>query len=81
VLDDKRFPTVGGWLRAMRTHPVFSADARRTATFLKTLSSRSVERRKLFYSGARAEWLLAAGFHNWLMSEIAAGRAVFPHQR
>jgi len=80
VIDDKRFPAVAGWLRAMRGHPVFTADARRTGAFLKTLGTRSFERRKLFYSGARAEWLLANGFHDWLMAELAAGRAVFPHQ-
>jgi glutathione S-transferase len=80
ALDDQRFPRVDGWLRSMKAHPVFAGDARRTAAFLKTLSSRSFERRKLFYSGARAEWLLARGFHGWLMAEIAAGRAVFPHQ-
>ena len=71
-------PSVSAWLAAMRAHPLFAADARRTAAFLKDLKSTSVERRKLFWSGERLEWLLARGFHDWLFGEIAAGRAMFP---
>ncbi|OGI69832.1 MAG: hypothetical protein A2W18_00050 [Candidatus Muproteobacteria bacterium RBG_16_60_9] len=77
-LDETRFPSVDGWLRAMRAHPVFAADAKRTASFLKTLKDSSHERRRLFWSGDRIEWLLARGFHRWLVAEIEAGRAVFP---
>jgi hypothetical protein len=62
----------------VRAHPVFAADGRRTAAYLKGLKSTSVERRKLFWSGKRIEWLLAHGFHDWLFGEIAAGRAMFP---
>ena len=78
ALDAARFPGVLAWLRAMRTHPVFAADAKRTAAFLKDLKTTSVERRKLFWSGERIEWLLARGFHDWFFGEIAAGRAMFP---
>ena len=67
-----------GWLRVMRSHPVFAADAKRTGAFLKTLKQSSHERRRLFWSGDRIEWLLARGFHHWLLGEIEAGRAVFP---
>ena len=79
ALDVARFPGVVAWLRAMRTHPVFAADAKRTATFLTQLKTSSVERRKLFWSGERIEWLLARGFHDWFFGEIAAGRAMFPN--
>jgi glutathione S-transferase len=79
ALDAARFPGVLAWLRAMRTHPVFAADAKRTAAFLKDLKTTSVERRKLFWSGERIEWLLARGFHDWFFGEIAAGRAMFPN--
>jgi glutathione S-transferase len=79
ALDAARYPTLRNWLRAMRSHPVFAADATRTAAFLKTLKDGSShERRRLFWSGARVEWLLSRGFHAWLMTEIEAGRAVFP---
>lgn len=77
-IDQARFPSVIAWLRAMRAHPVFAADAKRTADFLKTLKHLSLERRRLFWSGDRLEWLLARGFHRWFMAEIDAGRAIFP---
>jgi glutathione S-transferase len=77
-IDETRFPCVDGWLRAMRAHPVFAADAKRTATFLKTLSDSNHERQRLFWSGDRIEWLLARGFHRWFLAEIEAGRTAFP---
>ena len=78
AFDAARFPGALAWLRAMRTHPVFAADAKRTAAFVSELKTTSVERRKLFWSGERIEWLLARGFHDWFFGEIAAGRALFP---
>jgi len=78
AIDETRYPTVLGWLAAMRSHSVFAADAKRTAAFLKALSGSNHERKKLFWSGDRMEWLLARGFHHWLAAEIEAGRAAFP---
>jgi glutathione S-transferase len=78
VIDLQRFPAVGGWFRAMRTHPVFVTDAQRTAAFLKELKHLTHERRRLFWSGDRMEWLISRGFHQWFAGEIAAGRAAFP---
>jgi glutathione S-transferase len=78
AFDAARLPSVAAWLAAMRAHPLFAADGRRTAAFLKGLKSTSVERRKLFWGGERMEWLLARGFHDWLFAEIKAGRAMFP---
>jgi glutathione S-transferase len=77
-LDAARFPTVLQWLDAMRAHPVFDADRRRAAAFLRTLSSATHERREIFWSGERMEWLLSRGFGAWFVEEIAAGRAKFP---
>jgi len=78
AIDEARFAAVLGWLAAMRGHPVFAADAKRTAAFLKTLSPGDHERKKLFWSGDRMEWLLARGFYQWFAAEIEAGRAAFP---
>lgn len=78
AIDAARYPSADAWLHAMRNHPIFAADAKRTASFLKTLKDSSYERRRLFWSGDRIEWLLARGFHAWLLAEIEAGRAVFP---
>jgi glutathione S-transferase len=77
-IDPVRFPAVLRWLDAMREHPVFAADRKRTAVFLKTLSSGTHERRRLFWSGDRIEWLLSRGFHDWFAKEVAADRVAFP---
>lgn len=80
VIDDARFPKVLAWLDALRRHPVFANDRRRTAEFMKQLSSANHERRRLFWSGERLEWLLSRGFHDWFMEEIRAGRVTFPYR-
>jgi glutathione S-transferase len=77
AIDEARFPSVLNWLNAMREHPVFAADRKRTAAFLKTLSSSNHERLRLFWSADRMEWLLSQGFHDWFVNEIRADRAVF----
>jgi glutathione S-transferase len=78
ALDEAQFPSVSNWLNAMREHPIFAADRKRTAAFLKTPASTNHERERLFWSGDRMEWLLSQGFHDWFVNEIRAGRAVFP---
>jgi glutathione S-transferase len=78
AIDIARFPTVLSWLAAMREHSLFAADAKRTAAFLKTLSSANHERRRIFWSGERLEWLFSRGFHAWFAAEIAADRVAFP---
>lgn len=77
-LDADRFPASTAWFRAIRNHPTFVADSRKTAAFLKEGRHLSHERRKLFWSGDRMEWLMSRGFHGWLVGEIEAGRAAFP---
>jgi glutathione S-transferase len=78
TIDQTRYPAALAWLDAMRGHPVFAGDRKRTAAFLKTLSSSTHERRRLFWSGDRLEWLLARGFHSWLVDEIQSDRVVYP---
>jgi glutathione S-transferase len=75
---DARFAATQAWIAAMRAHPVFEADLRRTAAFVKDLANRNHERRKLFWRGDRIEWLFSRGFHKWFAQEIEAGRTVFP---
>lgn len=77
-LDTDRFPNAAAWSKAIRTHPVFVADAQKTLAFLKEGRHLSHERRKLFWSGDRLEWLLSRGFHAWFLGEVEAGRATFP---
>jgi glutathione S-transferase len=79
TFDETRFPHVIAWLRALRKEPLFAADAKRTSEFFKTLGSADThERKRIFWSGDRIEWLLSRGFHRWLFAEIEAGRAYFP---
>lgn len=78
TIDAERYPRVLAWLDAMRAHPVFAADRKRTATFMRSLSNETHELRRLFWSGDRLEWLLSRGFHKWFVQEIEAGRAAFP---
>jgi glutathione S-transferase len=76
--DPARFASVLNWIDAMREHPIFANDRKRTAVFLKALSSSTHERRRIFWSGDRIEWLLSRGFHEWFAKEIAADRVAFP---
>jgi glutathione S-transferase len=78
AIDAQRFPATQQWLAAMRAHPAFANDAKRTAAYMREFLSGSHERRKIFWRGDRIEWLLSRGFHGWLFKEIEAGRAVFP---
>jgi glutathione S-transferase len=78
-LGAARFSRVAAWSSDIRKHPVFAADAKKTFTFLKEGRHLSHERRKLFWSGDRIEWLMSRGFHKFLVGEIEAGRASFPY--
>jgi glutathione S-transferase len=78
AIEEAQFPFVLNWLNAMREHPIFAADRKRTAAFLKTPSRNNHELRRLFWSGDRMEWLLSQGFHDWFVNEIRAGRVAFP---
>lgn len=78
AIDEKRFPAVRSWLSAMRGHPIFANDIKRTTGYMQEFMSGSHERRKLFWRGDRIEWLLSRGFHSWFVKEIESGRAVFP---
>jgi hypothetical protein len=55
AIELERFPAVMNWFKAMRTHPVFVADAKRTAAFLKDLKHLTHERKRLFWSCYRAD--------------------------
>src|SRR5436190_770964 len=78
AIDEARFPLVLGWLRAMRAHPVFANDAKRTAAVVKAAQGAPRRRRPIFWSGDRIEWLFARGFHSWFASEIEAGLVRLP---
>ena len=56
-----------------------AADLDRTKGFLESfIGSSAHERKKIFWRGDRIEWLLARGFHDWMMREIQEDRVLWP---
>lgn len=80
--DAARFPRLHRWLKRLREIGAFTADLARVSAFMTEFlsagSSDQHERHKIFWRGDRLEWMLARGYHGWLMGEIAAGRVMWP---
>jgi glutathione S-transferase len=77
--DAARYPRLHAWFKHLRSLPIFAADLERTGAFLAGfLGGSTHERRKIFWRGDRLEWVLARGFHGWLMREIEEGRVLWP---
>jgi glutathione S-transferase len=74
----ERYVRLAAWLRRMREIELCRADLARTKAYFGALNQHSIERRKIFWRGDRIEWVLARGFHDWFVGEIAAGRVIFP---
>ncbi len=66
IIDEHKYPCILKWYQEMRKHPLFKQDAKRTMTFIKSMSDQSHETTKIFWRGDRLEWLLANGYHDWL---------------
>ncbi len=78
TIDPDRFPLVKKWLQSMRALPICQHDLRRTREFMKSLSEGDYERRKIAWRGDRIEWMMANGYHDWLLGEIEADRVIWP---
>ncbi len=77
--DPARFPRLIAYVKRVASQPVVIADLDRLRAWLKALpGSEGFERDRLFWRGDRIEWLLANGFHRWLLGEIEQGRVLFP---
>jgi glutathione S-transferase len=77
--DAARFPRLHDWLTRLRAMSVFADDLVRARRFLvEFLRGDEHERRRIFWRGDRIEWLLARGYHEWFVGEIAAGRVLWP---
>lgn len=76
--DPERTPNLVKWVETMRQHNLFRADRRRTAQFIKSMSSQTHERTKIAWRGDRLEWLLSKGFHDWFFEEIHQDRVIWP---
>ncbi len=69
---------IAAWLKRLRGVEVCRADLARARAYVADIASHNLERRKIFWRGDRIEWLLAQGYHDWFMAEIAAGRVNWP---
>jgi len=80
-LEEASHPHLLRWNRRMRSQTAVREDVEhvKRSAIEKFGSGRSpYEDEKVVWRGDRIEWLLAHGFQDWLVSEIAHGRAVFP---
>jgi len=75
------FPKVLRWNRSMRALPVVRADlehVKRSAVEKFASGASPYEAEKVVWRGDRIEWLLAHGYWDWFLAELASGRAVVP---
>lgn len=77
-LDASRFQRTAALLAQMKATTLFRDDAQRTRNFLKTMSTDTHETTKIAWRGDRVEWILARGYHDWLLDEIREGRVIWP---
>jgi len=80
-LEESMYPKIFRWNREMRLQRAVAEDLGYVKRCLveKFESGQSpYEAEKIVWRGDRIEWLLAHGFGEWLLAELAAGRAVVP---
>ncbi|MEM9619404.1 MAG: glutathione S-transferase family protein [Pseudomonadota bacterium] len=77
-IDKARFPKLAAWLKRMLMTEIGLADVARAREFVKNFEAQDGERVKIFWRGERIEWMLARGYHDWFMKEIAEGRVLWP---
>jgi glutathione S-transferase len=78
AFSPEKFPRLVRWFRQMRGLPICAADLERARDFVASIVERDVERRRIFWRGDRIEWMLARGFNNWFLKEIADDRVLWP---
>ncbi|MBW2403484.1 MAG: hypothetical protein DRH23_05115 [Deltaproteobacteria bacterium] len=81
LLEESTHPRLLRWNREMRSQALVRQDLDyvKQSAFEKFVSGQSpYEDDKIVWRGDRIEWLLAHGFHDWLLVELEAGRAVVP---
>ncbi len=81
LLDEATHPNLVRWNRKIRTQTAVREDleyVKRSAIEKFGSAQSPYEGEKIVWRGDRIEWLLAHGFQDWLLSELAHGRAVFP---
>jgi hypothetical protein len=69
------------WSREMRLQAAVREDldhVKQSAVEKFASGESPYEDETIVWRGDRIEWLLAHGYHDWLLAEIANGRAVIP---
>ncbi len=81
LLEEASHPKLLRWNRRMRMLAAVREDlayVKRSAIEKLGSGHSPYEGEKIVWRGDRIEWLLAHGFRDWLVSELAHGRAVIP---
>jgi glutathione S-transferase len=81
LLEEATHPNLLRWNRQMRMQTAVREDleyVKRSAIEKFGSGQSPYEAEKIVWRGDRIEWLLAHGFQDWLLSELAHGRAVVP---
>lgn len=78
AFEPARCPALHDWLKRMRGIEACAHDLLRTKQYIASVDPADIERKKIFWRGDRLEWLLARGFHGWLVREIEEGRVLWP---
>ncbi|MGB5697911.1 MAG: glutathione S-transferase family protein [Polyangiales bacterium] len=81
LFEEATHPRLLRWNREMRSQAPVRRDLDyvKHSAFEKFVSGESpYEGEKIVWRGDRIEWLLSRGFHDWLFTELEAGRAVVP---
>jgi len=76
-IDGERYPNVTAWLRRMRGLEICKADLDRARRYIQNVANAGIETKKIFWRGDRIEWVLARGYHDWFMKEIAEDRVLW----
>lgn len=79
AFDGARYPALLAWYKRMRELAICKADLERVKSYLaQGPAGLDVERKKIFWRGDRLEWILARGYHGWLVREIEEQRVIWP---
>ncbi len=71
-------PALSAWLERMRALPICQADLARLRDWLPRRAQHGLEMDKIAWRGDRLEWILARGYHDWLVNEIRNDRVIWP---
>lgn len=74
----ERHPHLLAWYKRVRSLPVFRSDLDRASAWMERNATRGPITNRVVWRGDRIEWLLANGFHEWLLAEIRAERVGWP---